>query len=510
MTRACGIKTPELRSLFLFQAIKAITLAGSLLWQIPHSLQKLPISFQRILKSYLKHLTKAASLTRPVKAIPKNKGYARKSSSVSDTKEFVKKHYADCMYEVRLDIQSFFSSIYTHSIPWALYTKSEAKRKRDRSANLGNQLDGCMRDMNDEQTNGIIAGNDISRIISELILCDLDARISSKLKDVAFLRFVDDYFFFAKRKADIETIISTVQQELLEYELELNMSKIRTAKSPLVFDNAFVGEIKGLYKLKPVAYVERLIQLYSRENDLRILKYGLKLLETTTFEQNSWTEVEPYVMNIWTSCPSLSSIIIPIIGSNSSFLRRQFVKRAIYSILDNNITLGNEQEVIWALWGARKIEIDISQSYLLQVMKSDNWLAIILCLDIIHHHEKEKSVTIKKALNSLRERIRDEYFSDNLRGMYTEVWLLAYEAKKNKWLDTSGGSQFDCACKDTFFREMLNRGIDFYDGNASASIRDVGNIKGSIKNANEPESGEREKKEPKSMYELAASLLGYD
>lgn len=45
---------------------------------------------------------------------------------------------------------------------------------------LGNQLDKLMRALNYDQTNGILVGNAVSRIISEIILCSVDEQISKK------------------------------------------------------------------------------------------------------------------------------------------------------------------------------------------------------------------------------------------------------------------------------------------------------------------------------------------
>lgn len=47
-------------------------------------------------------------------------------------------------YILQTDISTFYQSIYTHSIPWAMHTKPFAKANRGR-AHYGNRLDTCIR-----------------------------------------------------------------------------------------------------------------------------------------------------------------------------------------------------------------------------------------------------------------------------------------------------------------------------------------------------------------------------
>lgn len=51
----------------------------------------------------------------------------------------------DTFFELRADISKYFSSIYTHSIPWAIHTKTVAKRRRRDSSLYGNVLDEYIR-----------------------------------------------------------------------------------------------------------------------------------------------------------------------------------------------------------------------------------------------------------------------------------------------------------------------------------------------------------------------------
>lgn len=58
------------------------------------------------------------SLTAPVDRVPKAaQPYAKRSSSIAETKQEIEVLYQDNRYEIRWDINSFFDNIYTHTIP---------------------------------------------------------------------------------------------------------------------------------------------------------------------------------------------------------------------------------------------------------------------------------------------------------------------------------------------------------------------------------------------------------
>lgn len=121
------------------------------------------------------------SLTAPIERQPRQKQpYAKRSNTVLDTKREIECLFQENRYEIRLDINAFFDNIYTHCIPWVVHGIAVAKKHRNNMTLLGNQLDKLMRALNYDQTNGILVGNAVSRIISEIILCSVDEHITMK------------------------------------------------------------------------------------------------------------------------------------------------------------------------------------------------------------------------------------------------------------------------------------------------------------------------------------------
>ncbi|MEM8677445.1 MAG: RNA-directed DNA polymerase, partial [Cyanobacteria bacterium P01_G01_bin.67] len=140
------------------------------------------------------------------------------------------KHY---QFIARTDISNFYSSIYTHSIAWALHSREKART--DGECNLfGNKLDKLVQYANEGKTNGIPIGSVLSDLIAEIILSSIDLNTSKELDNIDFLavRFKDDYRFLCKSKADAKRVLKVLSKNLAFYNLSINENKTSIQKLP--------------------------------------------------------------------------------------------------------------------------------------------------------------------------------------------------------------------------------------------------------------------------------------
>ena len=132
-------------------------------------------------------------------------------------------------YLLKADISSFYASIYTHSISWAIHGRRKAKDERNNYRLLGNRLDKLAQNSNSGQTNGLPIGPVTSDILSELVLADVDEQISRRLSKIRIkyraARYKDDYRFLAKTQEDALTIKKVLTEVLHEYGLDINQKK---------------------------------------------------------------------------------------------------------------------------------------------------------------------------------------------------------------------------------------------------------------------------------------------
>ena len=412
------------------------------------------------------------SLSKPLHGVPLfDKPYNKITYSITETKPIVEKLYQNNLYQIKLDINSFFDSIYTHTIPWAMHTKILAK-KSDGKSSVGDKLDICTREMNYGQTNGILVGNAFSRIISEIILCTIDKGIQAKFKQIKCCRFVDDYHIFLKDSAQIQNVVSFIRYELGKYELMLNENKIQINESPFVYEKPWVEEVKLFVHLNSDIFLNKVISLYTKYKDISIIRFGVAVLSKHDLSNKNWNVIESKLINLWVRFPSISDLVIKIFLKKRRILNKTNLKYAIYSILNRCIPLNLHQEAIWAVWIAKVFNVIIKKEYIIKIIDSENQLAIIILLDMIHSGKCNLSQEVMSAIINMRENLKKYDIDENEEDvnkkqghlLWTQNWLLAYEAELHKWFDIDG-EKFKYAINDSFYKSLIKNKIGFYDVN---------------------------------------------
>lgn len=148
------------------------------------------------------------------------------------------------------DISKCFSSIYTHSVSWAV---KSPKHSKDNSfaASFGNDFDKLLQKMNYNETNGICIGPELSRIFAEVILSAIDAEIVSRAqlkdlkvaRDFEYRRYVDDYIVFANDDQTISAVTSIIEDCLGAYNLHLNEAKTTDFSRPFLTPKSHIIDV---------------------------------------------------------------------------------------------------------------------------------------------------------------------------------------------------------------------------------------------------------------------------
>lgn len=140
----------------------------------------------------------------------------------------------DYEFIIHTDISECYGSIYTHSISWALHTKTEAKKKENRHDPdlLGSIIDTHIQDMCYGQTNGIPQGAVLMDFIAEMVLGYADIElaekiVSQKITDYYILRYRDDYRIFVNSSQDGEKILKCLTEIMIGLGLKLNPAKTK-------------------------------------------------------------------------------------------------------------------------------------------------------------------------------------------------------------------------------------------------------------------------------------------
>ena len=417
------------------------------------------------------------SLTKPnnKQNVNEDIAYIRISNSIAETRSVNEKLFQDNSICLKTDISNFFDSIYTHSISWAIHTKKTAKQKRRDHGLLGNKIDRCLQLLNDMQTHGVLVGNAASRLISEIILCQIDNEIHKKFPRIDMCRYVDDYSFYIKESANgysANTVISFLRNQLLDYDLLLNEAKTTTIKAPFVLCKNGIDEIKIIKINNPYDYYNMMILIFDKYKDISVLKYGLRVIIDKINSKN-FGVIFPMLINLWVKFPSLAEYVLPIIYKYNGLINFQnkiILKKSLTTILEEGIEYKHEVEVVWGILGFISLGIKITEKLFKKIMASSNDFAIIMVLTEL---AKNKEGYYFKELNKLESRLIQEVQNEcstsiNPKYMYSSKWLLIYELVVKSI--TTNSIIIDYVKQDNFFLKMYDLKVDFYKNDLTPAI----------------------------------------
>jgi hypothetical protein len=144
---------------------------------------------------------------------------------------------------------------HTHSLAWGLFgSKSVAKANKGNNSYFENQVDQLMMNINFNETNGIVVGPELSRIVAELLLVRVDKLVEREIfnkthkenqKDYRVIRFVDDIFIFSNDKVLNDIIENAYSKALAEFNLSINQSKVKNFNDS---QNVFVSRATEIQK----------------------------------------------------------------------------------------------------------------------------------------------------------------------------------------------------------------------------------------------------------------------
>ena len=197
----------------------------------------------------------------------------------------------DFKYLFKTDVANFYSSIYTHSISWALHSKTVAKeiKNRTNSSLIGVAIDKSIQNMRNGQTNGIPQGSVLMDFISEMILGYIDFELSKrinelKIEDYYICHYRDDYRVFTNSKDDSEIISRELNNILQSIGLQFNASKTSLS------ENVVLDSIKDDKK-------DAILLFSNKDYSLTLQQLLLKILIFSKKHPNSG-QIDKQIMKI--------------------------------------------------------------------------------------------------------------------------------------------------------------------------------------------------------------------
>lgn len=361
-------------------------------------------------------------------------------------------------YLLKIDILRFYGNVYTHSIPWALHTKSVSKISRKRVELYGNALDEDVRKMQDGQTMGLPIGPDTSRVISEIIASFIDIELQKQFPDLKGIRVVDDYSLYFKNMGDLEVARAAILRLLKDFELDLNQAKEKVIELPELVESEWYNRLRDfkfrneheLQNKDIIAYFDLSFFFSSKYPEETILPYSLSKISASIFSIKNWDILESFLLKCLLVEPKVLPHTIKLFISHfNEFypLNISQIKKAFEEFIEYNLSLDNHFEVSWSLWLFKQLEIQLSENIANLLSNCENSVIILITLDL---HSKGLIP------NGLKTALWEKLLTQE--NLYNEHWLLAYEAIIKGWLT----SKVDYISKDPFFKLLKDNKVEFY------------------------------------------------
>jgi len=375
---------------------------------------------------------------------------------------------------IKFDIQSFYPSIYTHSLEWAMVGKAAAKRKCDscsekqkKAYKAGQQLDSAIRNGQNKETYGLPIGPDSSFLAAELVGKSIALNLVSELKksgldDFFLVRHVDDFALFVT--GDVQRAVGVVRRVLRAWNLLPNELKID------ISENSHEGKSNWTYKLSSFSsdgeIIERSLSAWqskiagrnklvyqeidywnlerylSLAYDLQmsypsksVVTYALRRLHLNTrirpgksyghgyygrpylmnFKPDFYPNLDMQLSSLLVAFPSYVDVIADVylwyLTMTGSF--PVFLGDAINNLILNKLDpIEHHFEVLWLLWIARYFLLPLKRDAVVLLLENvhDPIVALQL-LDYVIWWQEETGISLSGQLKSFRERINDSRLS---------------------------------------------------------------------------------------------------
>jgi len=289
-------------------------------------------------------------------------------------------------YLLKVDLSKCYENIYTHSLTWSLLGKISAKQEvkkkpKDRSEEYikYDNLDTKLRAINNNETKGIPTGPLTSRVVSEIVLTEVDKEIS-KIHN-KFKRYVDDYNFFFRTRTEAEEFIPKLQNILYDYKLHINSGKTEILKYPYSINHNLSIKL-GKYDFEKntvLDYIERFNELYALGNK-GALKFGLKVLKSKQISKDEDQIVFSHLINLMITYPNLAEYIFTIFDNNE-FTFTDETAHLLNDILLSCVKNVHQVEAVWLLTVMLYFDIDIYENIILLILEKVEVFSTILVLD---------------------------------------------------------------------------------------------------------------------------------
>ena len=335
-------------------------------------------------------------------------------------------------YLVRADISTCFPSIYTHSIPWALVGKEEAKRTVHDDTWYG-RIDQCCSDMRNGETHGLLIGPHASNLLSEIILTAVDKSLYDK--GYRYARNIDDYDCYVANHDEAQRFLRDLEEALREYDLPLNHKKTKVIELPIGIEKNWkhqlsdlprVGE-SGMVEYPQVnTFIDTALRLATETGDFAIINYAIKKLKGLNLSENGQKLAAKRFMHMAVLYPYLLHLMEEFVFSTYS-VKTCDIQAFSNTIYQDAIKINDFESLCYSIYFAIRYDFIIDafeQDYINAqdyIIKSKDCLLLLMTwLYFMKQNHWKRNATQVKPLNKVAKELKSTDMD--------RYWLFCYEA----------------------------------------------------------------------------------
>ncbi len=380
-------------------------------------------------------------------------------SSYRDFKEKAILNSYDCLYQVKTDISRYYTTIYTHIIPWLIDGKNKSRKKKNDMSLLGNLLDRSVRNTQSGQTMGIPIGPDTSLVISELVACKMDEIFCEGAKKIKGARFYDDYILYFKSSVEAEETLKNLQRILADYCLDINEEKTFIEVFPVEFDflnswSVYLSRFEfregiGKQRTDLLSYFSMAFDFAQKNSKDTVLKYAVERIKGLKIFPENWDVFESLLLRAGLIEPSVLPVVVRKLITNRELVSKSRVREVAITIILEHYFKGHTFEISWALWLLRSFDIKVDSIFLQKVIDRIDPISSLIVLDL----QQSRLINGSLDFSSLKAEL-------NAGSLFREKWLLVYESIKKDWLTPPDKSLVQT---NHYFEILHEFDVEFYD-----------------------------------------------
>lgn len=343
---------------------------------------------------------------------------------------------------LKADISRFFYTIYSHSIPWAVYGKEKAKKlffdnNKAFKAHWSNQLDRAIQSCQSRETFGIPVGPDTSRIVAEILMSGITRELGlpNNSSGLQSLRLVDDILVGFDNVDDAKNMLIKLRTKMWSYNLQLNESKTAIVDTRSEFMEVWQHELDSFQIgrrtiSRQKSNIERLVDAALSISEKNLESTAAKIAMARIARSKLFDENFPMALDAvfrlardYSDC--MNKLVEFLMNSAATIKKINLelrVARGLKKLVKFHAQRKHDYEVVWCLLAASSFGIKWNKEDLgiESELPQPTTLAMLGLLN-------EKKL-LEFRFSSLNWRSQVKAF-----GPMSQYWLPYYESVRRKW-----------------------------------------------------------------------------